>query len=1526
MFEPTHYALEVVRVEGMSKKTKKSSTLYVEVKLGKIIGKTVTLDGDGKPAWKGTLAFSLSDTSAVLAIQLKENRKLGPGNPLGRADIQFEEFLQEIGQNIQRSLSSPPSRLFPQRRTGSSGIIHLHLEKIDALRLAEIEVSIAEHGAETIKNLLDRHLPVVETIGLFVEAGDKIFEAIDKAPGVTSIVTLSWKSTSALFKLVSDQYKGDKDLIGLAERMKTAFEFSDELSGSLDRREDLKPRLKQMLHETVECSRFVQEYSRHSFPGRMVLGHKRQKIKDYKDRFVDLRRDLNTAMLKKIVSHQDLTDLKEKLGPFTSMSDVSKRPRCIPGTRTKYLEQINDFLKSKTSPNIFWLTGAAGTGKSTIAASTSDEHGHGTIYLFFERGMSDPNDAIRRIACKLAERYWLVGQHIIKVVGESMNIKDRVLEDHFKKLLLEPLRKVEIPDTIVIILDALDECGSTEQRRELLQLLKTKFTELPPKIRILVTSRREGDIMEDLPQNDRIRHIELDHRTEESRHDVDLYIRQEMANALGKRVPKKKARDDSLQVLCDAADGLFIWASTAIKMVSGPGDRRRNLQQLADIIRSLGEHGLYGLYTTALKGSEIWQSNLRDVGTSVLGLILVAKESFTGATIEAFLGLEEDTADLVLSQLQSVISYEAGKPVRLHHASFADYLLSSQRSDDRPWHIDEIGRKQAVTERCFDTMTENLRFNMCDIESSFFRNEDVPDLQTSIVNNIRPHLEYACRFWSVHLCELSQSAVSTKLKDRTKRFGNEHLLCWFEVLSLTGQFNHVAVRALYNASMWSASIDEEIHSLFWAAYRLASVFAYPISQSAPHIYLSAISLWKGESLIADHYSKSHPVVKVDRLGIRTPSQCIKVLKGHTNCVNLVAVSADGERIASGSYDKTIRVWSAFSGELIAGPFEAVNAVWCVAISPDGKQVVSGSDEGTIHVWDVDTGNCVSVFKASDSSVASVAFSQDGKRVIAVSDEKVFYYENCKVVPAPFEDDTGVEFRKVSSDGKYVIGSKDSTIGIWDAGTGKRVSAPFNVGAVYGMAVSSDGKLLATVSGSRVWIWNVDSGELVKELSHVTYVYSVGFSPDGKYVALGGYAEISIWDVDSGQPIWSSLDNTVRIWDVNGSTEIASREFEAHTNMVTSVAFSADGKRIVSGSWDYTIHIWDADTGKHLVGPFKGHTHWVLSVSFSPDSKHVLSSSEDETIRIWNAETGELLAGPFEAHLEAAGCTGTDHDGAERHRLAVYSVAFSPNRRHFVSPSCDNTICIRDADSGTLVLGPFRGHTNRVDSVAYSPDGKRVVSGSVDMTIRIWDADSGHLVLDPLEGHTGPVNSVAFSSNGERVASGSVDETIRIWDTGTGKLISGPLKGHTSIVTSVCFSPDGRCVVSGSGDKTICIWDSDTGELILGPQEGHTSAVLSVAIPPNGTRIVSGSADETIRVWDVGDGVNIPGRGGRLAKGTVSTSSSSHRADAYTDSNDQGTGPAASRERTFSNWTLSEDGWLDLQNSPVGEDWAKGYPK
>lgn len=243
----------------------------------------------------------------------------------------------------------------------------------------------------------------------------------------------------------------------------------------------------------------------------------------------------------------------------------------------------------------------------------------------------------------------------------------------------------------------------------------------------------------------------------------------------------------------------------------------------------------------------------------------------------------------------------------------------------------------------------------------------------------------------------------------------------------------------------------------------------------------------------------------------------------------------------------------------------------------------------------------------------------------------------------------------------------------------------------------------------------------------------------------------------------------------------------HTKYVTSIVFSPNGMRIVTGSHDRTVRIWDAYTGECVLGPLAGHQHWVTSVAYSADGRRVVSRSADKAILIWDAETGKILQR----------ASGTD------------PVAISRDGARLASGGNNHTnLCIRRVAAPRECVY-CKGHTSF--SLAFSPNGLRLVSGSRDKTVRIWNVTSGECVLGPLE-HNAEVRSVAFSSDGMRVVSGASDGTVSIWNATSGQVLQ-VLKGHTESVGSVAFSLDDECVVSGSSDKTMRVWDVTSGECL-----------------------------------------------------------------------------------------------------------------
>jgi WD40 repeat protein len=291
--------------------------------------------------------------------------------------------------------------------------------------------------------------------------------------------------------------------------------------------------------------------------------------------------------------------------------------------------------------------------------------------------------------------------------------------------------------------------------------------------------------------------------------------------------------------------------------------------------------------------------------------------------------------------------------------------------------------------------------------------------------------------------------------------------------------------------------------------------------------------------------------------------------------------------------------------------------------------------------------------------------------------------------------------------------------------------------------------------------------------HTDRVTSVTWSPDGKYLASG------------------SLDQTVRIWAVNSGGHSPLVIYRGHTAGVRAVAWAPDGKRIVSGSSDKTVQVWDALTGEQ-VALSRGHTGDVTTLAWSPDGKTIVSGSADGSVRLWESETGKpkyVYSG---------------------HQASVNAVVWSPDSQRIASGASDKTVQILDAASGSHLL-TYRGHTDVVSSVSWSPDGKYIASGSWDKTVQVWDALTGDVLytyrgynvhaaqLDPTKGVLPDlIFVVAWSHNGKRITAvtqvycGDICGVVVSWDAFTGRNFTFYLD---SPIFALAWSPDDTRYVS-----------------------------------------------------------------------------------------------------------------------------------
>ena len=337
--------------------------------------------------------------------------------------------------------------------------------------------------------------------------------------------------------------------------------------------------------------------------------------------------------------------------------------------------------------------------------------------------------------------------------------------------------------------------------------------------------------------------------------------------------------------------------------------------------------------------------------------------------------------------------------------------------------------------------------------------------------------------------------------------------------------------------------------------------------------------------------------------------------------------------------------------------------------------------------------------------------------------------------------------------------------------------------------------------------------LVVNLGHTDAVNSVAYSPDGRTVLSG------------------SDDSTLKLWDVASGREI--RTFSGNTAAVTAVAFSPDGQTVLSNSRDRTLKLWDVATGQEI-RTFPGGTNGVSSVAYSPDGRMALSDSEDSTLKLWDVATGQEIR-TFSGNT-----------------AAVIAVAFSPDGRTALSGSEDGTLELWDVTSGREIR-TFSGQRDQVTSVAFSPDGRTALSGAADGALELWDVTSGQEIRT-FAGKTAAVTSVAFSPDGQMVLSSLDDNTLKLWDVASGRGVR-IFSGHSNIANSVAFSPDGRTVLSGSRDWTLRLWDVSTGKEIR-TFAGYTNSVSSVAFSPDGRTVLSGYWDGKLKLWDMATGEQI----------------------------------------------------------------------
>jgi hypothetical protein len=483
--------------------------------------------------------------------------------------------------------------------------------------------------------------------------------------------------------------------------------------------------------------------------------------------------------------------------------------KCLPDTRVDLLRLVTEWADRSSGQCIFWLNGTAGTGKSTIARTVAqyftDKNRLGGSF-FFSKGSGDRGQArhfFTTIAVQMARAFPSVRTHISEAIAKEPGIAQQAMFEQWSKLILQPLRTARdrqaISRPIILVVDALDECGNQKDIRLILRLLAGTKDLATVNLRILVTSRPEIPIRLGFREVSAIKYEDLVlHNVSRSVVDNDIYtfLRHELGQIRSEyNLPVDWPKRQELSLLVQKANGLFIYAATACLYIHGPPGISPKVR-LSNLILGCADDGLStrnldNMYMRVLKESVAGEySGVERRGFTtqfqlLVGSIVVLFDALSAAALSRLLfqpGAESiDIVNMTLDPLQSVLSVpeDTRSPIRIIHPSFRDFLLDRHRCSDNQFWIDRKQAHSKLARSCLEYMSKKLKKNICGLRSPGSLAAGVDG--NKLIRCVPLPLQYACRYWVDHL---EQSGIDLFHDKAIELFLRDHFLHWLEAISV----------------------------------------------------------------------------------------------------------------------------------------------------------------------------------------------------------------------------------------------------------------------------------------------------------------------------------------------------------------------------------------------------------------------------------------------------------------------------------------------------------------------------------------------------------------------------------------------------------------------------------------------------------------------------------------------------------------------------------------------------------------------
>jgi len=1222
---------------------------------------------------------------------------------------------------------------------------------------------------------------------------------------------------------------------------------------------------------------------------------------------------------------------KKELDDLVSALGENRLPlckSCMKGTRTTILQEIENEIKNVDGPNVIWIRGSPGVGKSALAASIAnrleDQKRHVIAFRFDRTQSTVTTDALWcTVACDLARLFPSLRKHIAQG-NQGHNSSD--IDWLFKSLIEVPLSMLDdsIPheELPVIIIDALDESGGLrhdasgkEDFQSLLHTLKHWIqVDHLKRFKLVITSWPDDRIT--FPDCIRIHDIPSGHGVkpgDNASDDIRTFLQSRLTNM--KMRPAWIA--NALDYLVSGAARIFMWATTVANFLEDNPEARFHIlrsREGGDDIEGMDD--LFSLYTTVVRASfgRISKREVQGI-ISVMGAMIYAKQPLSDDVLVMLPGVKignSDMVPLIRKGLASVI--DSGDILHFHHKSFEDFILSTsflQALPDLSTVQDRDYHERQLAVLCLKTLiSSKLHFNMCNLESSIIKSVNI---QPTVKSTIPSFILYSSFFWMDHLI---QTPSDEKMMEAVKFVMYEKLLFWLEVMSLTGNV-YEAYLILRRVVTWkvcfqtisliylmladqSLNPDNELTLFIHDALRFVSAFIIPISQRAPHIYLSALPFAPEESHVARKFCPRFPNTLAITQG--KPSQWPMVIftaEHHRDPVHHIVFSLDESTFVSfsGLPDravKTMHVCDSGTGHHISGPFELPDygEVYNTCFSPDGKRILVELESYAV-VWDIEMGEeqfriegFNFAFIHHDGRIASTHQVDEAGNSSHPTSILVMSWDVCTGVPIVDRllAVNDVVITRFSPDGHFLAVRRNSEdvielIELWNLEDGKDPRRfPYPPGKLSSLHFSPTSDTLMAVFDEEpchIYLWRLDTQEML------SFSHDFSTAIDIIHSSLTNY-------------LFIQRDHTVEIWDVStaGSKMIWETKSPA-SPYVKSICPSRDGRRLLVGYESGSVRMWNVDLEDSAGNradtiDTRDDTVTQQVITISPSGKVAVT----ESLRSHNIEFLDTNTWGVVARTDVEYEDGMDIAFSPDDNQAVIlsksliticdimhpekRVSFDPWPRKDVSfwnvafQTCnDLVVCgIFGDDSGLLQIWhrqdpanfecTYSLDFNFEDSNPYlAPDGLTVVFVplSSSATCYSWNHDTSQFDIVNFDDPVHIRLPFDYSPDGKLFACWSDEDShIRVWDTRTHQLISKfPTSEVYDIVLSpalIGHSPSNRLVsLRFIHENAIGLFDVYNGHLygrILGQENA------SMAFIRDGTALAYYYPDIGLRTWEIAD--------------------------------------------------------------------------